>query len=72
MDWCIYWKINGGNICYFVLYVGYILIIRVCCTMWNDLSLKKFDAKDIGETCYDIDIKIYKDGCKYVLVNLYQ
>ena len=40
--------------------------------MWNDLSLKKFDAKDIGETCYDIDIKIYKDGCKYVLVNLYQ
>jgi hypothetical protein len=37
-----------------------------CYMRWNNLS-KGFDIKDIDETSYVIDIKIYKDKFKGIL-----
>ena len=70
MDQCIYHKVSGSKICFFILYVDDILLAT------NDKGLlyevkqflsKSFDIKDIGEASYVIGIKIYRDRPRGIL-----
>jgi Reverse transcriptase (RNA-dependent DNA polymerase) len=67
---CVYIKISGSVIVFLILYVDDILL------MGNDIlslrlvksSLKKvFSMKDLGETVYILDIKIYRDRSRRLI-----
>ena len=70
MDQCIYHKVSGSKICFFVLYVDDILLAA------NDRGLlhevkqflsKNFDMKDMGDASYVIGIKIHRDRPRGIL-----
>ena len=67
---CVYNKISGNAIVFFVLYVDDILLI------WNDIPAlqnvkswlgKCFLMKDLGEAAYILRIKIYRDRSKRLI-----
>ena len=70
MDQCIYQKVSGSKICFFVLYVDDILLAT------NDKGLlyevkrflsKSFDMKDMSDASYVIGIKIHRERSRGIL-----
>ena len=70
MDKCIYHKVNGSKIIFFILYVDDILLAT------NDLVLlykvkkilfKSFDMKDMGDAYYVIGIKIHREMTQHLV-----
>ncbi|KAL0451654.1 UNVERIFIED_CONTAM: Retrovirus-related Pol polyprotein from transposon TNT 1-94 [Sesamum latifolium] len=63
-DPCIYKKVSGSSIVFFVLYVDDILLIGNDAKMLGDkkawLSMQ-FSMKDLGDASYILGIKIYRD-----------
>ncbi|KAL0367164.1 UNVERIFIED_CONTAM: hypothetical protein Sradi_3606500 [Sesamum radiatum] len=62
---CIYKKISGSSVAYFVLYVDDILHIGNDVKMLDDIKAWlsiQFFMKDMGEASYILGIKIYRDG----------
>ena len=70
MDQCIYQKVSGSKICFFVLYVDDILLAtndkRLLHEVKQFLS-KSFDMKDMGKASYVIGIKIHRDRARGIL-----
>ena len=69
-DPCVYKKVSGSVVVFLVLYVDDILLIR------NNISLlqevkewlsSKFTMKNLKETAYILEIKIYRDISKRLL-----
>jgi Reverse transcriptase (RNA-dependent DNA polymerase) len=61
---CVYKRFSGSIIIFLILYVDDILLIGNDIFTLDDVksSLKKmFSMKDLGETVYDLGIKIYRD-----------
>jgi hypothetical protein len=68
---CVYKKVSGSAIVFLVIYVYYILLIRNDIPMLDTIksSLRKnFSMKDLGEAVYILDIKIYIDRPKRLIV----
>ncbi|KAL0293763.1 UNVERIFIED_CONTAM: Retrovirus-related Pol polyprotein from transposon TNT 1-94 [Sesamum radiatum] len=69
-DPCIYKKISGSSVAYFVLYVDYILLIGNDVKMLGDIKAwlsTQFSMKDMGEASYILGIKIYRDRSRRML-----
>ena len=67
---CVYKKISGSAIVFFVLYVDDILLIgNDIPTLQNVMSWlgKCFSMKDLGEAAYILGIKIYRDRSKRLI-----
>jgi hypothetical protein len=68
---CVYKKVSRSVIVFLVIYVYYILLIRNDIPMLDTIksSLRKnFSMKDLGEAVYILDIKIYIDRPKRLIV----
>ena len=68
---CVYKKFSGSKVALLVLYVDDILLIGNDIPMLESVKgwLKKcFSLKDLGEAGYILEIKIYKDRSKRLLV----
>ena len=64
MDQCIYQKVSGSKICFFVLYVDDILLATNDKDLLHEVKqflFENFDMKDMGDATYVIDIKIHRD-----------
>ncbi|KAL0355431.1 UNVERIFIED_CONTAM: hypothetical protein Sradi_3990000 [Sesamum radiatum] len=69
-DPCIYKKISGSSVAYFVLYIDGILLIRNDVKMLGSIKAwlsTQFSMKDMGQSSYILDIKIYKDRSRRML-----
>ncbi|KAL0430641.1 UNVERIFIED_CONTAM: Retrovirus-related Pol polyprotein from transposon TNT 1-94 [Sesamum radiatum] len=69
-DPCIYQKISGSSIAYFVLYVYDILLIGNDVKMLGDIKAwlsTQFSMKDMGDASYILGIKIYRDRSRRML-----
>ncbi|KAL0406097.1 UNVERIFIED_CONTAM: Retrovirus-related Pol polyprotein from transposon TNT 1-94 [Sesamum latifolium] len=69
-DPCIYKKISGSSVAYFVLYVDDILLIGNDVKMFGDIKAwlsTQFSMKDMGEASYILGIKIYRDRSRRML-----
>jgi hypothetical protein len=67
---CVYKKVSESTVVFLVLYVNDILLIRNDIQMMEAVksSLRKcFSMKDLGETAYILDIKIYRDRSKRLI-----
>ncbi|KAL0401919.1 UNVERIFIED_CONTAM: hypothetical protein Slati_4221800 [Sesamum latifolium] len=69
-DPCIYKKISRSSIAYLVLYVDVILLIGNDVKMLGDIKAwlsTQFSMKNMGEVCYILGIKIYRDRSRRML-----
>ncbi|KAL0282076.1 UNVERIFIED_CONTAM: Retrovirus-related Pol polyprotein from transposon TNT 1-94 [Sesamum radiatum] len=69
-DPCVYKKISGSSVTYFVLYVDDILLIGNDVKMLGDIKAwlsTQFSMKHMGEASYILGIKIYRDRSRRML-----
>ena len=67
---CVYKKISGSTIVFFVLYVDDILLIGNDIPTLQNIKYwlgKCFSMKDLGEVAYILGIKIYRDRSKRLI-----
>ena len=61
---CLYKKVSGSSVVFFVLYVDDILLMGNDIEMLESIKVylnKSFLMKDFGEAVYILGIKIYRD-----------
>lgn len=64
MDQCIYYKVSGSKIIFFILYVDDIFLTTNKMSllhMVEQFLFQQFDMDDKGEACYVMGIKIHID-----------
>ncbi|GJZ29992.1 retrotransposon protein, putative, ty1-copia subclass [Tanacetum coccineum] len=69
-DPCVYLKASGSNVTFLILYVDDILIMGNNIPMLQDVKsyLRKcFAMKDLGESAYILEIKIYRDRSRRLI-----
>ena len=67
---CVYKKVSGSTVTFFVLYIDDILLIRKDIFMLTSVKVwlsKEFVIKDLGEAFYILDIKVYRDRSKRMI-----
>ena len=67
---CMYKKISGSTIIFFILYMDDILLIGNNIFMLTSVKVwlsKEFAMKDLGEASYILDIKVYRDRSKRLI-----
>ena len=67
---CIYKKVSGSIVIFFVLYVDDILLIENDIPILTSIKVwlsKEFAIKDIRKASYILGIKVYKDRSKRMI-----
>ena len=70
VDMCIYMKVSGSSVIFFVLYVDDILLATDDTDLLAEIKqmlCNHFDMKDLGEAYFVLGIKIVQDRTNHVL-----